>query len=57
MSKKAPPPPQAAPPPDPVDVVDGIPDRSAPQPAWKYAMLAAIMLGWMAFLLYCWLAP
>ena len=43
-------------PPEPVDVVDGIPDRAARTPAWKYIVIAAIFLAWVAFLVYCWLA-
>jgi hypothetical protein len=40
-------------PPEPVDVVDGIPDRS-PRPAWwKYAVLAAVLLAWVGFLIAC----
>jgi hypothetical protein len=57
MSKKSQPPPQPAQRPEPIDVVDGIPDRGARRPTWKYLLLVAIMLGWMAFLLYCWMAP
>ena len=40
----------------PVDVADGIPDRSARRAWWKYALLAAVFLGWVAFLVYCQLA-
>lgn len=40
----------------PVDVVDGIPDRSARRSAWKYVLLALVFLGWVAFLVYCHLA-
>ena len=37
---------------EPVNRVDGIPDRS-PRPAlWKYVVLAVIFLGWLAFLMY-----
>ena len=39
-------------PPQPRDVVDGIPDRSSRRPAWKYIVLAAIFLGWLALLIY-----
>ena len=42
-----------APPPQPVDVVDGIPDRSSSRRSWKYLLLAAIFVFWMAFLIYC----
>ena len=40
----------------PVDVVDGIPDRQANPPRWKYALIAAIFLGWVGFLVYCLIA-
>lgn len=40
----------------PVDVVDGIPDRQANPPAWKYVLMAAIFLGWVGFLVYCLIA-
>jgi hypothetical protein len=39
-----------------VDRVNGIPDRAARTPLWKYLLLAAILLGWLAFLIYCWVA-
>ena len=39
--------------PEPRDVVDGIPDRAARRPVWKYVLLAVIFLAWMAFLVYC----
>jgi len=39
--------------PDPVDVVDGIPDRSAVGLVWKWALLGAIFLVWVGFLVYC----
>ena len=45
-----------APPPavtEPVDVVEGIPDRSGRTPAWKYVVLAAIFVGWVSFLAVC----
>ncbi|HOF18564.1 MAG TPA: hypothetical protein PK082_06615 [Phycisphaerae bacterium] len=42
--------------PEPVDVVEGIPDRSNRRSAWKYFLLAAIFLLWLAFLVYCQLA-
>jgi len=42
-----------APLPEPVDVVDGIPDRSAHAPAWKYVLIALLFLAWLAFLIYC----
>jgi len=38
---------------DPVDVIDGVPDRT-PNPAlWKKLLIAAIFIAWMAFLIYC----
>ena len=39
--------------PEPVDVVNGIPDRSASRPLWAYIVLALIFLGWLAFLVTC----
>ena len=41
---------------EPVDVVDGIPDRSRSRPLWKYAALAMLFLSWVGFLIYCNLA-
>jgi hypothetical protein len=38
---------------DPVDVVDGIPDRSSRPRAWKVALLVLIFVGWVCFLVYC----
>ena len=38
------------PPPQPLDVVDGIADRSANPAVWKYVALAAVLLGWVAVL-------
>jgi len=37
---------------EPIDVVDGIPDRSPNAAWWKYVLLGAIFLGWVAFLVY-----
>jgi hypothetical protein len=42
----------AAPVPEPVDVVDGIPDRDAAVPAWKYLALAGVFTAWTVFLVY-----
>lgn len=59
MSKKASPTENYNPPaklPQPVDVTEGIPDRDASVSAWKIILLAAIFLGWLTFLIYCWLA-
>ena len=36
---------------EPVDVVDGIPDRSRRRGGWVLMLLAAIFLAWMAFLI------
>jgi len=44
---------QKSPLPEPVDVVDGVPDRSRRVAPWKYALLAAIFLAWLGFLIYC----
>ena len=38
---------------EPVDVVDGIPDRSANPAAWKYVVLAAVFVGIVSFLVIC----
>ncbi len=46
-------PPQPAPALPPRDVVDGIPDRAARRPLWKYLVIALVFLAWLAFLLYC----
>lgn len=40
----------------PTDLVDGIPDRQANPPLWKYVLIAAIFIGWVSFLVYCLLA-
>ena len=40
-------------PPQPVDVVDGIPDRAENPPRWKYVLIAAVFLAWLGFLIYC----
>ena len=36
----------------PVNVIDGVPGRSANPAAWKYIALAIIFLAWVAFLIY-----
>ncbi len=41
---------------EPAGVVDGIPDRSRAPRRWKYVLLVAILLGWIAALVYCRLA-
>lgn len=43
--------PQAATPTQPIDVIDGIADRSSHPAAWKYAALALAFLAWVAVLL------
>ncbi len=40
-------------PPEPIDEIDGVPDRSPHPAVWKYLLLAGAFLAWMAFLLYC----
>lgn len=40
----------------PMDVVDGLADREAKPPRWKYILIAAIYMAWVAFLIYCLLA-
>ncbi len=36
---------------EPVDVVDGIPDRAARRPKWLLIVLAVLFLAYMAFLI------
>lgn len=48
--------PQSPQPRQPVDVVDGVPDRSSRPAAWRYIALAIIFLAWLGFLIYCLLA-
>ncbi len=38
--------------PDPVDVVDGIADRSARPRVWMYVVLGAVFVGWLCFLIW-----
>ena len=38
------------------EVVDGIPDRAARRPPWKYALLAGLFVLWIALLLTLYLA-
>jgi len=40
-------------PPEPVDISDGIPDRSVSISWAVVATLVAIFIGWCIFLLYC----
>ena len=42
--------------PEPVNVVDGIPDRSTHSGTWAYLIVAAVFVAWVAFLVYCQLA-
>lgn len=41
---------KAATPAQPIDVVDGIADRSSHRAAWKYVLLATAFLAWVAVL-------
>ena len=41
---------EARPSPLPRDVVDGIPDRAARRPLWKYLLVAAAFVGWLGVL-------
>jgi len=43
-------------PPAPVNVVDGMPDRSERPRLWKYLLLAGVFAAWIGFLIYCQLA-
>ena len=36
---------------DPVDMVDGLADHSGHPAKWKYIVLAAIFLAWVAFMI------
>ncbi|MDY7011087.1 MAG: hypothetical protein SVV80_10105 [Planctomycetota bacterium] len=38
---------------EPVDVIDGVPDRSSNPRLWKYLVLAALFGAWIAFLVIC----
>jgi hypothetical protein len=38
---------------EPVDVADGIPDRAAETPVWKYVVVAAVFVGIVSFLVTC----
>lgn len=43
-----------APKPDPPqgrDVVDGVPNRAARRPRWKYLLLAGLFVGWCGVLI------
>ncbi len=39
--------------PEPVDVIDGVPGRSAKARTWKYLAVAAVFLAWIGFLILC----
>jgi len=41
------------PPADPVNVIDGIPDRSQRGRKWKIVALLVVFVLWDAFLIYC----
>lgn len=56
MTKHPQPTGRTPPPPEPIDMVDGIPDRAARAPLWRYLLLVAVGLAWIAVLVYCWLA-
>ena len=43
-------------PPGPINTVDGIPDRIEHPARWRYVLLAGVLAGWVAFLIYCALA-
>ena len=43
-------------PPARAPVADEIPDRSENPAKWKYLLIAAVFVAWVAFLVYCWLA-
>ena len=45
-----------APVPEPVNVVDGIPDRAPGKGTWQLILIAAVFLAWIALLIYCQLA-
>ena len=42
--------------PKPVDVHEGVPDCSQRQSTWRWAVMTVLFVGWVAFLVYCWLA-
>ena len=37
---------------EPIDVVDGLPDRSSRPSLWKYLALLLVFLAWVAALIY-----
>jgi hypothetical protein len=40
-------------PPEPVNVIDGVPDRSEKRGKWKIVVILAVFAAWVAFLVYC----
>lgn len=38
---------------EPVDVIDGVPDRSVSPRPWKYVALAVVLLIWVGLLVLC----
>lgn len=38
---------------EPVDVIDGVPDRSGNPCSWKYIAVVAVFLAWIGFLIIC----
>ncbi len=46
-----------SPPPEPVDVVDGIPDRSPRRRMWVFVVLTLVFLAWLTFLIFVQLSP
>ena len=41
---------------EPVDVADGIPDRTSHPALWKYLVLALIFIAWLCLLVLCGIA-
>ena len=39
--------------PEPVDVINGVPDRSAKARLWKYVAVAVVFLIWVCLLVLC----
>jgi len=53
VSKQSKPNPTAAPPPpEPVNVVDGIPDRAPTSPRWKFVVILLVFLAWVGFMVF-----
>ena len=55
-AKPAAPPAKQPPAPEPVDTYEGIPDCSPRRPLWRWVLMAGLFVGWLALLVYCWLA-